>query len=90
MQMSQTLEQPVCNPRGLGSLHLLVWGDYPRFSNSKGSITTTRKCCSLWRTTLRVIVILKDAVFPMSQAFCWILGVISLMEVLLSISPEYG
>ena len=30
---------------------------------------------------MRIIIILKDAVFPMSQAFCWILGIISLMEV---------
>lgn len=90
MHMFQTLEQPVCSPQGLGSLPLLVWGNYPRFSNSKGSLTATRKCCSLWRTALRVIVILKYAVFPISQPFCWILGIISLMEVLLLISPEYG
>lgn len=41
MQMSQTLEQTVCNPGGWG-VSICWWGFTLSFSNSKGSITTTR------------------------------------------------
>lgn len=82
--MSWTLEQPVCNPLRPGRLHLLVWGDHPSFSNSNGTITAARKCRSLWRVNWRVIMTLTDGAFPTGLASCWRLGVISLMEVLLS------
>lgn len=69
MKMSQTLEQPVCNPGGWGVSICWCGGDLA-LATAKAQSPPPESAALCGVTTLRVIVILKDAVFPMSQAFC--------------------